>query len=506
MRNENGISRFLKGVEEKLPDRLSIEKGDREKLSTDQSIYRVLPAAIARPRDPDDLVRLLRLASEERVSLTLRGGGSGTGGAALTESVVVLLEGEYWQKQPELLEDGTAVRVRPGLSYDEVAALLTPLGRSIPADPSSGSISTLGGNIACRASGPHAFRHGSMDRYLRCLQIVDGRATLFSTDRAPESERRRALESVCAGISPALRRNISAHDTFKSASGPKLSPFLTDPCSRESLTSLFCGSLGAFGIVTEAILETIPLTEGREVVLYAAGNDEDAVGLTEALRGAETFAVEIIDSLALRIAGRSRLMEEGFLSEAQRRVLARPGSHLLVHETTGPGQGALSRPEAERFWKLRKAMLWQVGRFNRRFPAYSIINDLSVPRERLGELIAGVRRLAREQRVSLPFYGHAGDANLHFRPLFRKDAPDLETRLRALAEGTYALVTDLGGSVTGEHGLGRLRAPFLELEWGRDGMVLFESLKEIFDPLGVLNPGSLLPIHDLLEDFKEWQE
>jgi FAD/FMN-containing dehydrogenase len=502
------IGRFLQGCEEQLPGRVTDGIRERKKLSGDYSIYRILPAAVARPRDEQELTRLVALAAEHRVPLAIRGGGSGTGGAALTSGVVVLLRGEVWEASPELLEGGKGVRVRPGTSYTDLASLITPLGLSIPADPSSASISTMGGNIATRASGPHAFRHGSMDRYLRRVTVVDGTAGLLRSDAPLSEERAAGLAALRRGISAELEEKIRAHERIKNASGPRLFPFLAGPHTPESVTSLFCGSLGSFGLITEAQLNTVPAPPERRVVLYAAESDDAAVSLTDSLRGPDTFAVELIDGLALRIAGRSKLMESGFLSDEQRRILAHPGAHLLVHETAdasalmlSQGQSPLSDDQAQRFWKLRKAMLWQMGRFNRRFPAYSVINDLAVPRERLGELLRGVRQIAREEALALPFYGHAGDANLHFRPLFRADAPGLPDRIRRVAEAGYTLATELGGTVTGEHGLGPLRSPFLELEWGSEGVELFAQLKRLFDPRGILNPGALLPRQGLLENF-----
>lgn len=502
------IRPFLSAARERLPGGISTDQGEREKRSRDYSIYRLLPAAVARPRDDEELTRLVALAAEHRVPLTVRGGGSGTGGAALTSGVVVLLEGAFWKEEPELLDGGEAVRIRPGTSYSELASILAPLGRSIPADPSSASISTLGGNIATRASGPHAFRHGSMDRYLRRLSVVDGSGTLFRTDHSVSRSRAARLTALREALSQEFEERVWAHEKIKSAAGPRLSHFLSDPAGAASLTSLFCGSLGSFGLITEAELHTVPAPQERKVVLYAAESDASAVSLTGALRGPETFAIELIDGLALRIAGRSKLLETGLLSPRQRRILGQPGAHLLVHETSDTsqqplrqGQEPLSGREAERFWKFRKGMLWQMGRFNRRFPALSVINDLAVPRERLGDLIQGIREIARDERLPLPFYGHAGDANLHFRPLFREDAPDLKERVRRVAEAGYSLATGLGGTVTGEHGLGPLRAPFLELEWGGEGVALFRDLKEIFDPQGVLNPGALTPKRGLLENL-----
>lgn len=502
-------SAFLKAAEERLPGRITADRRERERLSGDYSIYRVTPAAVARPRDEEELARLVALAAEHRLPLTVRGGGSGTGGAALTSGVVVLLEGPFWKREPLLLDGGAAVRVRPGTSYTELASILAPLGRAIPADPSSASISTLGGNIATRASGPHAFRHGSMDRYLRSLSVVDGRGELFRTDQPVSLERATRLKELRESLPQELEEKVWAHERIKTASGPRLSHFLSEPAGSESLTSLFCGSLGSFGLIAEAELLTVPAPPQRKVVLYAAESDAAAVRLTDALRSPETFAIELIDGLALRIAGKSKLLDSGLLSPQQEQILAHRGSHLLVHESSHErrhglpqGQEPLSEEEAERFWKFRKGMLWQMGRFNRRFPALSVINDLAVPRERLGELIEGVREIARQERLPLPFYGHAGDANLHFRPLFRADAPELKERIRAVAEACYTLATQLGGTVTGEHGLGPLRAPFLDLEWGGEGVALFDRLKELFDPEGVLNPGAVTPRQSLLENFR----
>lgn len=499
--------RFVIGAKEILAEGFKTDEKSREAVSRDWSIYRILPQAVCRPADEQELLRLTALAAEERVPLTLRGGGSGTGGAALSPSVVIELSGPFWEAEPELLEEGAFVRTRPSVSYNRIAALLAPLGRTIPADPSSAAISTIGGNIATRASGPHALRHGSMDRYLHSLTIIPGTAERIDTAHR-DSHLAAGLQERSARLSDAVRRRIADHENLKSASGPRLLSLLEAPGEPGTLTSLCCGSLGAFATVTEAVIRTTPLAPERSVILHAAASDAEAVEMVARLGGGDTLAIELIDSVSLRIGAQKQLREAGLLTGEQERRLRSNGAHLLIHETERPeavamhqGQSPLADAGAQRLWQIRKGMLWRMGRLNRRFKAYSVINDLAVPRQRLGELIAGVREIAREIALPLPFYGHAGDANLHFRPLFRTDAPDLEAKLRHLAEGSYRLVTSLGGTVTGEHGLGPLRTPFLELEWGTEGVELFRSLKGLFDPQGILNPEALLPRRDILEHF-----
>lgn len=499
---------FSSGAREILGERFLTDDNSRGNVSTDWSMYTLLPEAVCRPANEEELSRLSALAQEEGVCFTLRGGGSGTGGAALSQTVVVELTGDFWEREPQLIEDGTLLRTAPGVSYTRIARLLEPLGRTIPADPSSAGISTIGGNIATRASGPHAFRHGSMDRYLHSLRVINSSGELIDTAKPPPEELSRGLASLASGVSRELGRRIRDHESLKSASGPRLLPFLLSPTSSTTLTSLYCGSLGAFGTVCEAIIRTHPLSPKRSVVLHAAADDQEAISLVEGLRGDHTLAIELVDAVALRVAGRNRLLDAGLLSERQKRILTGPQGHLLIQETDQQervartqDQDPLTDEQAQELWKLRKGMLWRMNRLNDRFRAYSVINDLAVPKSKLGPLIQGIREVARELRIPLPFYGHAGDANLHFRPLFRTDAPDLEERIRLLAESAYRLTADLGGTVTGEHGLGPLRAPFVELEWGREGAALFAALKRLFDPGEILNPGALTASRDFLEHF-----
>ncbi len=476
-----------------------------ERCSTDMSIFRSTPAAVVRPSDESDIAATLAFARSEMVPVTARAGGSNTGGAALTSGIVLLFDGNEAWSRLKYDPDTGEVTAGPAVRHDELQALLRRNGRMLPSDPSSGPLSRIGGNIATKASGPHALKHGAIDRYLEALRVITGDGRTIATDRQPELParirdgvekiRRQALEDD--EVLELLRRRRD----MKIASGYNLFALLEEDADLR-LARLFAGSVGTLGIVTEARLRTVAAEEGRTTVEVFFESAHAAVGAASRAVELGAAACEFLNrecirtvraahpELAIPEAGSLLLLE--FTGEGHHDAAAELAHELGTHSSPAPRVS--SDPDVQaRLWEVRKRLLFIVKNPGPGREALSVVNDVGVPQERLPELVNFAEELFARHGLTAPIYGHAGSGNLHMRPVFDLRAPDVIKTVEEVAAEIYGEVTRLGGTVTAEHGMGPLRAPYLELEWPAGALSLMRDLKALFDPDGILNPGALFP-------------
>ncbi len=487
-----------------------------DRYTRDASIFSLRPLAVAQALAEPEVVAAARASLATGVPLVARAGASNTGGAAVTDGLLLTLGGERFERVRVDPRTGLAV-AGPAVRHDRLQSALAEHDLTLPSDPSSGPLSFVGGNIATRASGPHALRDGAINRYLREVRLVLVDGTVVDT-REPES----APEALLARLGTLARRiagdpesagRLRARRDEKWASGYELLALLDhsdDPL--RALPRLVCGSVGTLGLVTEAVLQAVPRPRRRAAVLLRFRTSRAACEAALELRG-EASAIEIVSRSALDLLRRHTAVlggdpesqalliveyagESGVAEAAHRaaRRIASSGELTAAPEVSG------HEDEIEEIWRARKSLLPVIGRLADagRVP-YSVVNDVGVPPRRLPELIAGVESIFDRHRLDAPVYGHAGSGNLHLRPLFERG--DAKT-MRAVADEVYTLVTDLGGTITAEHGMGRLRAPFLEREWGARITGYMRELKSVFDPEGVLNPGVVFTTgdHDFSSD------
>jgi len=488
-----------------------VDDKTRSRYATDMSLYRVVPQAVIRPADTEDVCRMVGFAAEHRVPLTARGGGSGTAGAALGAGIILLLDSRSgFTGIGKITQENDDVRVTAGsaVRHDRLQKKLSQAGLFLPSDPSSGPLSYLGGNIATRASGPHALRHGAIDRYLRSLRLVTASGDVVDTSRP---------DGIPQGLSNglhAIRRKLlcdaenSARlrekQRIKSASGYNLGAFLSQAEPAHIITRLMAGSIGTLGIVTEATLSAEALDSRSALTVFYLENIADACRTVALCRERGATSIELIDARTVslsRASGSAGFLPKGAYnlvvaestgssaSEAAREVRAEvEGSGVArVH----PTEVALSPDQIEQFWKLRKRLLFVVRNGLENHTAYSVVNDVAVAPERLEELVTAARDIFSRHNLPAAVYGHAGSGNLHLRPLFPNNHPDLRGLIKRVADDVYGAVLRLDGTVTGEHGMGRLRAPYLKAEWGENLWKAMKSIKELFDPQDILNPETM---------------
>lgn len=454
-------------------------------------IYRILPRAVAVPQDVTDLQALVRWAVETGTPLVPRGAGSGMAGGAVGRGVVVDLSAGFG----ELDLDGPRRRARTGsaVTWAQLDAAARPTGLRLPPDPSSGAFATCGGMVSTNAAGPRSLRYGSVRRWVESVDLVTA-----------EGELRTVRRGSGAGpwtLTPDTRHLIAEHfpKTSKNSSGYALDAFLN---SGDEL-DLLIGAEGTLGIVTavEWRLDPTPPDAAGAALGFA-----DLAALGEAvpfLVSLEPSAVELLDRTLLSFipdlphASLACLLLVEFERETGRAARGVVGDavrglkHLTTHVDT-----ALDRAGRERLWAVRRQASPALARLPATQRSLQVIEDGCVPVERLGDYITGLHAAAAERAVPAAIFGHAGDGHVHVNALPDTTRAGWRENLTGLLEDATALLVRLGGTPSGEHGDGRLRAGLLERVFGRDLLARFGDVKRAYDPRGICNPGVILPAAD----------
>ncbi len=468
-------------------------------------IYRILPEAISRPADVEDLKTLIAWATEHRVSLVPRGAGSAMGGGNVGNGVVVDLTGMSGRR----LDIDTAGRravTTAAVTLAELSDAAAPFGLRLPPDPSSGSWATLGGMVSTNASGARSVRYGSVRKWVEELTLVtsEGEEVWLSRGAQAPSRLVDRFERDAAPRIQAASRLIADRfpRTRKNSSGYALDAYLASG----DVLDLLIGAEGTLGIVTEIEwrLDDVPaFRAGLRVHLSSLAHLGDVVG---ALYQFQPSALELLDRSFLDLLGEDRLSTAGLSSgikaivlvelerddaEDLRQALNRASDAVAGWATAV--DTAYSPPEAEQLWAIRHAASPILAGLPESRRSLQVIEDGCVPVEKMGEYIAAVRRAAAEHDIPVVMFGHAGDGHLHVNLLPDVARHGWEGPVARLFQDVTAAVIRLGGTPSGEHGDGRLRAGTLLDTYGPEVLDLFRLVKAAFDPLGIFNPGIILP-------------
>ena len=494
------------------------------RYATDMSMYEVRPLAVVMPQDLEDVVAVVRFAREEGIPLTPRAGGTSTAGSALGRGIILgfrrsgsmnrILHFDEVEGEPQ-------VTVEPGLLHDKLQRFLRKQGLYLPADPSSGAVCLLGGNISTKASGPHALKHGSVDRYVRHLQFVTAEGEVVDTAPAnEESIPSHIRESILALQADVLSddetvERLDTRKDMKLASGYNLFTFLRHHRVEDFVAQLLVGSVGTLGVVTRATLGAEPYVEGKATTLLYFRNLHEAGDAVQHIKVLNVAAIEIMSHSAIQVAqkrypdldvpdGKAHMLliefegPERWDQIAQVQQLVQGNAYQLA----GSPHTATDEVEQARLWKLRKSLLPAVRNYRPPLKALSLVNDVGVDVARLGDFILDVEAVFARHDLVAAIYGHAGSGNLHLRPLFDVTDPDLPTLLTQVADEVYETVFRYDGTITAEHGMGRLRVPYLAQEWGETISGYMRRVKEIFDPDDLLNPDVMFGDRALTDELK----
>jgi glycolate oxidase subunit GlcD len=412
--------------------------------------------AVVLPATTQEVAAVMRWCYEHDVALTARGGGTGLAGGAIPVEGGVVIGFERLNKIRQFDPLLWRMHVEAGVTTGDVHRLARESGLRFPPDPGAAEISQIGGNIACNAGGPHAFKYGVTGHWVTGIEAV-----------IPPGE--------IVHIGGPIRKDVAGYD----------------------LKSLLVGSEGTLGLITAAWLRLVPAPELELPVIGIYRDAEAGISAIERVlaSGVVPAAVEYLDAVSLRYSGDAYpfgLPEDGafmVMTEADgsaseaRRVAAE------LREALAEDAVAVHAPEAPaevtELWRWRGGIGFAI--LAQRGGAFS--EDIAVPLDRLRDVERETIEIGERHGIPALSFGHAGDGNIHSTFLFSAGDADEERRADAACHELFDLALRLGGTVTGEHGIGWLKRGQLERQLGAVGYDLHLRIKQAFDPKGLLNPG-----------------
>jgi FAD/FMN-containing dehydrogenase len=449
-------------------------------------IYRIVPAAVAIPKDTADLVALVRQAAAEGTPLIPRGAGSGMPGGNVGPGTIVDLAGFT---ALELDPQHRVARVGAAVTCAAVNDAAKPYGLRLPPDPSSSAFATSGGMVSTNAAGPRTVRYGSVRKWVEALDVVGVDGTVRTVKRGAGSgdqyDLPAAARQLIAERFPKTRKNSSGYALDKLAhSGDEV--------------DLLVGSEGTLAIVTGVHWRLDPTPPA---IAGAALGFPDLETMAEAvpyLLSLNPSALELLDRTLLQFVPEAPKVACLLLVEFERETAAaargvvgdavRGLKSSVTHVET-----AVDRAGLERLWTVRRLASPALARLPESQRSLQVIEDGCVPIDRLGDYVAGLRQAAERHGIPVAIFGHAGDGHVHVNALPDLSRPTWRERLQGLFEDVTDLLVQLGGVPSGEHGVGRLRAGVLERFYGPEVMAVFRAVKRAYDPLTILNPGVIIP-------------
>lgn len=423
--------------------------------------FQTKPGAVVLPLSEDEIIAAVRLCYEMDVPFVARGSGTSLSGGSLPIADGLVISLNRMNRIKRIDPQQRIAVVEPGVVNLHITQAVQQYGLYYAPDPSSQSICTIGGNIAFNSGGAHCLKYGMTSNHVLGMKVAlaDGAVTQFGSD---------SLEGV--GIGP-------------------------------DLVGLFVGSEGLFGIALEITLRLMPLPESYRTVMAAYDDLEqagDAVSMVVAA-GLLPGAMEIMDRLAIKAA--EAAVAAGYPNAEALLIVELEGETLQVEaefdalrrliQASGAFEiyAADTEAERQRIWKGRKGAFSAVGRLS---PDY-IVQDGVVPRSRLGEALLKISALKEKHQLEVANVFHAGDGNLHPLILYDgREAGALE-KAEALAGEILALCVSLGGSITGEHGVGMEKRDYMPAMFSEQELDIMQALRQAIDPKEIANRGKMFP-------------
>ncbi len=427
------------------------------------------PQAVVFPASTEHVVRIIKLARSSRLPVVARGAGTGlSGGAVAAEGGIVVVTSRM-KKILEIDLDNQRARVQPGVVNLDLSLAVSDQGYYFAPDPSSQKACTIGGNVAENSAGPHTLASGVTTNHVLGLEVV-----------LPDGE--------------------VIHTGAKHWDRPGY-----------DLTGFIVGSEGTLGIVTEIIVRLSRKPEAVETLLAVYNSVLDATRTVAAItaRGITPAALEMMDGFTLRAI--EEATHAGYpMDSAAVLLIEVEGLREAVEENAEQAEAicranharevrrAKSAEERELLWRGRKNAFGAIGRIS---PSY-YVQDGVIPRTRLPEMLAYIEEVGRTYDLRIGNMFHAGDGNLHPLLMFDSRDPNQFERVRKAAEAILRKCVEMGGTITGEHGVGTEKRDLMPLVFPPDDLELMGKLKSVFDPEGYLNPGKLLPARSMCGELR----
>ena len=417
------------------------------------------PEAVVFPESTVEMAAILRLANEYEFPVTARGGGVGYTGGAVPINGGIVIGTDRMKKIVEISADDLYIVCQPGLTTYEVQQAVAKEGLMFAPDPASYKDSFIGGNIAENAGGMRTPKYGVTKHHVLGLEVVTATGDVIRTGG----------KTV---------KNVVGFD----------------------LTGLMCGSEGMLGIITEATLKLLPMPEATSTVRANFRSMEAACKVLTKFtpEGILPMAMEVIDKFCVAAVeenfafGLSKEAEAILLvavdgsredvsknAETIERIIDEKGGFDIVR--------ARSKEEEDKLWDVRRAISPSLMKYG----TLKINEDVVVPRSKVPELVARIEEIGKKHNTFVANFGHAGDGNIHVNFVVDREDPEQIARARKCVSETFQLSVELGGTISGEHGIGYVKAQYLGYALDEPTLEIMKGIKKVFDPKGILNPGKM---------------
>ncbi|WZY33992.1 glycolate oxidase subunit GlcD [Bacillus sp. FSL W8-1122] len=421
--------------------------------------FQALPDAVVAPRSTEEVAEVVKVCNREKIPIVPRGSGTNLcAGTVPTEGGIVLLF-KHMNKILEVDEDNLTVTVQPGVITLDMIEAVEKKQLFYPPDPSSMKISTIGGNINENSGGLRGLKYGVTRDYVLALEAVLPNGDIIRTGGK-------------------LAKDVAGYD----------------------LTRLLVGAEGTLGVITEATLKLVPMPETKQTMLALFSDMEAAARSVSSIIANRIIPVtlEFLDQPTLKAvedfaeiglptdAEAVLLIEQDGAKEVVERDIQRI-AEICLNEGALSAEVASSKEEALELTAARRAALSALARLR----PTTILEDATVPRSEVANMVRAINEIAKEYNVTICTFGHAGDGNLH--PTCLTDVRDEEEmhRVEEAFAAIFAKAIELGGTITGEHGVGMMKAPYLEWKLGEEGIALMRAIKQAIDPNHIMNPAKL---------------
>jgi glycolate oxidase len=444
------------------PEYVSTLLEDLVAYSYDGTLLERRPDVVVRPGSAEEVAEVVRLAYEREIPLVPRGMGSGLAGGSIPSRGGIVLTLTRLNRILDIDEANMTATAEAGVVTADLQRAVEAVGLFYPPDPASIRQCTLGGNVATNAGGPRCVKYGVTRDYVLALKVV-------------------TAEGKTLSLGGKFVKNVTGYN----------------------LMHLFIGSEGTLGVITEVTVRLIARPNFVRTALVAFPRLDDAsLAIQRMLHsGVLPSTIELMDQTTVTTV--EEYMHLGLPVEAEALLLIEVDGRTegevqrdmdVVAETcraTGASQVQVAQdaPERESLWQARRAVGPSVAR---RAPGV-LGEDISVPLSAIPETIRRIRALPQRFGLPMVIYGHAGDGNLHPNVLFDPRNPDHRARVEEIVREVFRIAVELGGTLSGEHGIGLTKQPYLEMALSPDVVEAMRRVKQALDPKGILNPGKIFP-------------
>ncbi len=443
------------------PENIATEKQDLICYGYDATQMEFLPSAVVHPANAEETAAVLRLANQRRFPVFPRGAGSGFTGGALPKAGGVVLVTTRMNKILRIDTENLIAEVEPGVVTEEFQKAVEKLGLFYPPDPASLKFSTLGGNVAENAGGPRCVKYGVTKDFVMGLELVLPTGEIIRTGT----------------------------ETYKAVVG-------------YDLTRLLCGSEGTLGIITKIIFKLLPLPEAKKTMLTIFDSIDGAAQAVSTIIGAKIIptTLEFMDYATLQCVekrfnlgvppeGRAVLLIE---VDGDRELIEKQAAR--IHDLIKPlglvqFRAAQDNAESEALWKVRRLVSPSLRDVN----PHKFNEDIVVPRSKVPVVIRQIEKIQQKYDIPIVNFGHAGDGNIHVNVMINKEVPGQEEKAEAALKEIFQAALDLNGTMSGEHGVGLAKQPYIEMELNPVQIRTMQCIKLALDPNNILNPGKIFP-------------